>query len=346
MMNSCFLRVDANKKIGYGHLSRCRIIADELIKNKIKPVFLVHDTDASILKLLSDQNYEYRILQADDPQEIISSKNLYKAQKYLLIFDTDIELYYNKETQHDLISAGFKLVYFTFWDQYLYYAHIIINQNPLSLTHHYQTADHTKKLLGPDYMIFDNQFVDASGIGSEQGNAKAWDFFLSFGGTDIPDTTAKTIKALELLDINIRFCNVVIGALYQNERRLYDLIDNCPFECRIFKQIPNISDIMQQSNIAISSGGLTLWELAVMNVPTAVISYSDREKITADHLDNRGWTYHMGSADQLDPLLLSEKIRTFISSEDLMNRTKSLRDIININGKQNIVKELILLLDE
>jgi len=346
MMDSCFLRVDANNKIGYGHLSRCKIIADELIKNDVNPVFLIHDTDAPILKLLSDQNYEYRILQEDEPQEIISCKNLYKTEKYLLIFDTDIELYYKKETQLALINAGFKLAYFTFWDHYSYYAHIIINQNPLSLTHHYQTAEYTKKLLGPEYMIFDDQFVDVSAHVSKQGKGKEWDFFLSFGGTDIPDTTAKTIMALELLDTNIRLCNVIIGALYQNEKRLYDLVENCPFECRIFKQIPNIADIMQQSNIAISSGGLTLWELAMMNVPTAVISYSEREKITADYLDKRGWTYHMGSANLIDPLLLSEKIRIFISSAELMNRTRSLRDHLNINGKQNIVKELILLLDE
>ena len=133
------------------------------------------------------------------------------------------------------------------------------------------------------------------------------------------------------------------GPIY--EQFLYDLVENCSFDCRIFKQIPNISEIMLQSNIAISSGGLTLWELSVLNIPTAIISYSEREKMTADYLDKKGWSYHMGQADELDPLQLSEKIGHFISSEELRRRTTTLKGQININGKKRIVNEFMKLLN-
>ena len=346
MSITCFLRVDANNKIGFGHLSRCRIIAKELKNKSIRTVFLMRETDIPITKMLAEQDFEFKLITTEGPENIIQCMQEYTAMEYILIFDTDLEIYYTESSQSTLLKAGFKLVFFTFWDQYTYYAHIIINQNPRSITHQYHTAGYTRKLLGPDYMIFDDQFIDKSDKVRIANTGNRLNIFLSFGGADLPDTTSTAVEAIESLDLPVNKIHVVIGALYQYEEKLYRILERSRFQWELYKQIGNISEVMQHSDIAVCSGGLTLWELAVLKVPTAVISYSEREKLTASYLDNKEYTFHIGSANALNKHSLCQQLLRFANSEALKNRTFRLSKIINVHGKFKIIDEIIALVHD
>jgi spore coat polysaccharide biosynthesis predicted glycosyltransferase SpsG len=335
-----FIRTDANVKIGYGHLSRCRILADELKKIGYGVVFFLGETEKYIKEEIGNRGFEYIELIRESADEMLDHMDRFDTTKKILIFDTDIKTYYDPEIQLIFIHRNIKIIHFTFWNQYYYHSHIIINQNPISLSQSYQTSDRTKKLLGPEYMIIDDNIVKLSRSERLESHSSALIFFLAFGGSDQPDRTRETLKALRRVSLPIEKINIVLGALYPNEHTLLEYMRDYNYPHKIYKQTNKIAEIMSESNIAICSGGLTLWELALFNIPTAIISYSEREFTTASYLHKTGLAHHIGSINHMHSKELSQKITNFVGNEEVRTRIAKLKKMINIEGKKLIAREI------
>lgn len=335
-----FIRADANESIGFGHLSRCIILGQELKLFNFKIIFLLYQTDTFFIKELEKRAFEYILLKKDEPEQIISIIKQTNSLDSTLIFDTDVEIYYNTNSQLNFINHRIKLVFFTFWKDFKYLAHLIINQNPIGLTHHYQTAEYTKRLLGPSFMIFDDQFIRFSKHKSVRHQPGELVFFISFGGSDQADRTQKTIDAIQMLNLNIKRINIVIGAIYPYEERLFQCVSKLKCEYKVYKQTNKIAEIMNDSNIAICAGGLTLWELAIFNIPTAILSDSKREEITGEYLHNKGLGYFLGSINHLNMEELSQKIVRFVEDKEAKIRMSILNKMIDVRGKKIIAREI------
>jgi UDP-2,4-diacetamido-2,4,6-trideoxy-beta-L-altropyranose hydrolase len=337
-----FIRADANRRIGYGHLARCFILAEELIKYHTQIVFLFRQTDTFFKKETEKKGFRYVNMACDEPDVILDKMAPFRNTRITLIFDTDIKTYFQIESQHIFINQGIKLVFFTFWDQFRYDAHLIINQNPISLSHRYDTAGYTKNLLGPEYMIFRDEIIALSQLKKKKYHDTAFTYFISFGGSDQPNRTVKTLKAIQLsgLRLNIKKIHVVIGNLYPHEKELVTILPDLSFPCQVHKQTDKMAEIMGDSDLAICAGGLTLWELALFNIPTAIISYSRRENMTAGYLHRTGLGYHLGSIKSLSCEELSGKIVKFAGNREAQEAISRLKDLINPEGKKIIAREI------
>jgi spore coat polysaccharide biosynthesis predicted glycosyltransferase SpsG/CMP-N-acetylneuraminic acid synthetase len=100
-----------------------------------------------------------------------------------------------------------------------------------------------------------------------------------FGGTDQNNLTLKTVKSIinicqiENIKINI-ICG--IGYLFLDELKLY--LSECKYKGIVLHYaISSVSEIMEKSQLAISSNGRTIYELAEMNIPSIIISHHERE---------------------------------------------------------------------
>jgi UDP-2,4-diacetamido-2,4,6-trideoxy-beta-L-altropyranose hydrolase len=340
-----FFRTDANTRIGYGHLSRCLILADELARSGWSITFLLRRTDNSARKEILDKDYGVFDLAKGSPREIIDRLADQDPESGVLVFDTDEKVYYEPENQQAFLNHGLKLVFFTFWDNHEYLAHIIINQNPMSLERKYKTADYTRKLLGPAYMIFSDDMVETSRSGKKNGDSSR-SLLLAFGGSDQPDRTLKTLKALQKVDLDITMIHIVTGSLYPHEQRLNEFLAKFRYPCRLYRQTRDMPAIMASADLALCAGGLTLWELALFEVPTAIISWSDREYLTAEYLDRTGLGFHLGSIKNLKPVELSGKIVNFAGNREAGSRIRALRSRIDVEGKKKIAKEINHLIRE
>jgi spore coat polysaccharide biosynthesis predicted glycosyltransferase SpsG/CMP-N-acetylneuraminic acid synthetase len=100
-----------------------------------------------------------------------------------------------------------------------------------------------------------------------------------FGGTDQNNLTLKTVKSIinicqvENIKINI-ICG--IGYLFLDELKLY--LSECEYKGIVLHYaISSVSEIMEKSQLAISSNGRTIYELAEMNIPSIIVSHHERE---------------------------------------------------------------------
>ena len=78
-------RLDANSKVGFGHIMRCIALAQAFEKQNIAPWFLVFDTEA--VKILKVHACKYKLLSREE-NEISQIKGWFHENNFsLLLYD-------------------------------------------------------------------------------------------------------------------------------------------------------------------------------------------------------------------------------------------------------------------
>ena len=131
-------------------------------------------------------------------------------------------------------------------------------------------------LWGCKYLALRDEFENAI---PHKFKKKVKAVLITFGGTDQNNLTLITLKSI--LNI-VKKYNIAVfivcggGYLYKNE--LEDYLEKISYKnIELLYAVEVISQIMEKTQIAFSSNGRTVYELAHMNIPSIVISHHERE---------------------------------------------------------------------
>ena len=326
-----------NVSVGTGHLKRCLVLAEELQLLNIAPLFWL--VDSSPGRLLEQPGHSYKLLSLDDSlasiQEITNTPD---ADEYIIIVDCDIESLHGEGLQRSIIQKGAKLMYIAFSDRYYYEAHIIHNQNPRALELDYKTAAHTQRLLGLDYVILDKAFDVALKKNTPIPYEKP--ILITFGGSDEPGRTLFLLEVLDSIPLPGAHFIIVLGSLYKEKDRLLSFLEtNFRYPHELHIDTHKMAELMGKSKIAFTSGGLTAWELAVFGIPNAIISFSPRERISAEYLDRVRLARHIGPFEEGHLPALRSEIITYMEHMD-WQKERTPNPLVNINGKKRVAAEI------
>ena len=142
-------------------------------------------------------------------------------------------------------------------------------------------------LWGRDYFFVRDEFLSAH---PNKFSHTVSDVLLTFGGTDQHDLSRKSYRSIRSLcesqSINI---HIVTGPGYRNYEELAAEVtgDDLVY---LTHATGVISSIMGKVQLAITSNGRTVYELAHMNIPSIVISQHDRECTHAFAREENGVT--------------------------------------------------------
>ena len=101
---------------------------------------------------------------------------------------------------------------------------------------------------------------------------------LTFGGTDQHNLSSIIYHAIrDICKQSNIIINIVTGYGYEGYEKLNKEVKNESY-VTLTKSTGVISSIMERSQIAITSNGRTVYELAHMNIPAIVISQHEREE--------------------------------------------------------------------
>ncbi len=337
-----YFKVDANSKIGSGHLNRCRIISKELERRSISYCFLFSSTPANVIDGINLSSDQYETVDADGDFLQNVSKNSF------LVIDSDA-IQFSRPLFYDKCKAkNIKTMVMTVNDEPVYHCDLLLNQNILAFGQDYKTASFAKTLLGPEYFILQDKFR-VENIPSKESRKEGNSVLVCFGGADPSNITGLILESLEGLEDIVTRAVVVVGGLNPHVEELKKQVAalNSKMEIELLVNVRNMESLMETVDFGIVSCGLTFWEMAVLQVPAFCLAASEREKESAIYLDSENYTQYLGSFDQ-PPVVgdMVEKIQHTVRNgiENTIFVTK-LNHQINVNGVEKVVDEVVNLLE-
>ena len=251
--------VIGNQAVGAGHIYRSLTLAHEMTEHEA--IFAADSESQLAINELSGAGYQLLTLpRADLVKEMI---DLQPDLIVLDILDTDSELVVRFR------EAGVKVVSFEDLGEGSEHTDLTINElydEPQRAGGHYR--------WGHKYYFVREEFNTARQISCRE---KVQGLLLTFGGTDQHNLSKKIFRQV------CQFCEkrkihiyIVTGPGYQEFKELEKEMERYS-HVTLTHATGIISKIMEKCDVAITSNGRTVYELAHMNIPSIVIAQHERE---------------------------------------------------------------------
>ena len=338
-----FFKAEANPNIGGGHLHRCIAIATECQKQGQEVAFIFAETVESSTTQIKDLGFPTFFIDIKKQFELNTYTSIIPSGS-LILFDTDDYHFYSGKLIDNLQSFGIKTACFTITDKHPISTDVLINTNIISKTHSYKTPIETIKLLGPRYLIFNSKFQKLEITPKEETNYQ--NLFLFFGNADANGLTHYILDIITQLKFQFKKVIVVVGALNPNKLEIEKSIaENSTLNIEYRYNTPNLVALYEETDIAITAAGMTMWEMALFKIPQLVIASSERELTYTSYLENVNFIHFLGSYNQIfSDENLASRIDSILKSKKLEKLDlDSFKNTINPNGITDMVKAFVSL---
>ena len=257
------VRADASAKMGTGHVMRAFALSEGLLGRGHKVIFSSQDLPEDLAKRIQVQGLEILPLSTAEAKasSIVALASHTQATHAIFdgyhladAFETCLAETNVKSLRYDDLMQGAHCS-----------ADIVVNASPFAEQESYERwAPNALVLLGPRYLSFRSEVVHASKNASGKNAAEKNSLFINFGGSDPLGLTVPAIVAMAEA-IPEALIEVVTGPAYREPNRVAAL----PLErLRHHHNSSSVAEIMQRARIAVSAGGLTIAELALLRIPT------------------------------------------------------------------------------
>lgn len=320
---------ESGRKTGFGHLSRCLALF-QAFKERGIPSRLYINGDDSVTEVF--KGIDYSIV------DWLDRKNYLRILKKtdIAIVDSYIA---NLRFQHYICKFINLPVYIEDLLRLIYTRNVVINSNLYAPKLYRHTKNGVYYLLGTRFVPLRREFwtVQPKVISKEVKS-----LMVTFGGSDVRGLTAKTLDFLIKTYPQIHK-NIVIGRGFKNIghlERMRQFDKNIHFV--YFPDALAMKCLMLNSDIAISSGGQTLYELARVGIPTIGICFIDNQELNlktwqqAGGISYIGWYNRKSLFNELGTAI--ENLRNFHTRFKFY---KILRHYVDGQGARRVVDYLI-----
>jgi len=322
-----FILTEAGKDIGYGHLTRCCALYDGFSEIGITPSLIVMGK-GSFEDFLTDKKY----LVQDWLNE---RKSIFND-----ISNADIAIIDSYQADSDFLrNLSEKVKTPAYLDDYMrleFPQGYLINGSIYAENLGYPEKKGLTYLLGKDYTPLRKEFWNVDQI---KISKKLNSVMIIFGGGDTANMTPQILKLLTTKYPGLKK-KVVLRKEFEGYKDIEKLRDeNTVFVSNV--KAAEIRDLMFESDIAISAGGQTLFELARIGVPTISITVDENQSNNVKGWSKAGFLLHAGWYNDNNLLteltkhietLFSFKVRTKMSAAGTTNMSGT--------GVKNIIGEL------
>lgn len=265
-----YIRTDMNGIIATGHLMRCLAIADAAKILGEDTLFILADEQA--VELLKAKGYQYHVLHtkwdnmdSEVPalKSIIQEKEIRRllvdsymvTKNYLTRLRECVETYYIDDLNAFHYPVDALICYANYWEKY----------------HHRENYNNTKLYLSPRYAPLKLVFA---ACGKKVIRKQTEKLLVLSGGTDPFDFLDCILSGIET-DM-YRQIDVICGTYYKKYEALCEKY-KAEKTIIIHKAVTDMERYMKETDVAVSAGGTTLYELCACGVPTISYSMADNQ---------------------------------------------------------------------
>jgi spore coat polysaccharide biosynthesis predicted glycosyltransferase SpsG len=137
----------------------------------------------------------------------------------------------------------------------------------------------------------------------------------------------------------------VLGLGYAFQEDFADFLEKTDLMIRsrveVYQSVENMAKLMRLADVAVTSNGRTVYELASLGVPGVTISQNDRETLHLFSRYSRGFEY-LGVAFNVDEEKLFETVKRIINDTEFRRKMKKTLDSVDLRAGICRVKREIL----
>lgn len=314
------IRVDGGDDIGMGHIYRCLTIAAEIksfLNCRIK--FVSNPEYPAGIKKIESEGYT--VVQAYPDRTFNQIKSLSPDIVFLDVLNTRKE---NVQALHDTSAV---IINLEDMGAGLEHADVVVNALYES------SGENANQFFGPDYLVLREEFTDVTpSIREEVENV-----LLTFGGSDPLNLSTQVVTALVDHQSEYEY-KLVLGPDFSDWDELNALDPAIRNEFDTLTNVTDMSNLMRWADIAVCSGGRTVYELAATGTPAAVITQNGRESERIKTLADDGIVEFVGHGEQTDASEIVDVVMDLAADyEHRREMSKRGRELIDGNGIQRII---------
>ena len=349
------IRADANSKIGMGHVMRCLSVADALLKRGEEVLFVT--ADDTPVPLLTKKGIPYCVLHTDYADMEAELPELWEVlrelpqgaespdaalpQKNTSIL---VDSYYVTEKYLAALKKRITTIYMDDIYAFSYPVDMLINYNIYGEEMGYEKdaafAD-TKLLLGTEYVPLREEFS----AGEQQRTAANCGILITTGGSDSFNLAGQLLmEAMKYDALKEKEYHVVSGSLNPHigeQQALAQKHENIHIHCNV----TNMAELMAESEVALSAGGSTLYELCAMGVPVIAFSFAENQERLVQTFVKRGIAQYGGNYRTDGNKMIQNTIaglETLLEDENLRTEyRKKARTLVDGKGADRIAEAIL-----
>lgn len=163
------------------------------------------------------------------------------------------------------------------------------------------------------------------------------ELLITQGGSDTHGFTPHIIRALESMKIRPH-CTVVIGPAFKHEAELRSATETSSLDLTVARNARNMAELMWKADLAITAGGLTMFELACVGTPAVVVCAEPFEVETASRLEKAGAVVNLGFGSDLNGMEIAKSVDALASEAPTRTRMSERgRQLVDGRGCERIV---------
>lgn len=295
------LRANQSATIGIGHVMRLKALGQLLVEQGYDVHEVIKDVSiAGSWDMMADLKKMLALISDMKPQWVAIDG---------VDFNQDYELAL-KETNVKVLRIVDKPIEH-------FCADIVLDQNYGAQYYTYDKESHTKVLAGLQHVILRREFRNFPQHEKSIKLDKPLTMLVSLGGSLI-----FTTKVNEIIDDAMLYSSDV--QVMRSKTAIGD---------------GQFCELMAQADIAIVSGGSTMWELMWMQVPFMAVSLNRMQADYLRDLDEQQLCVYLGSHEDLTAAHIKAAVKKFVDDVDLRNQMT--RQYWGLFDRHNICKALL-----
>lgn len=334
------IRVDGNETIGMGHLLRCLSLAQELRRKGDVAVEFVTQAHGVSGDAVRRAGFPVHSLPVEIPWEEEGRslvKRITEGGTDLVI--TDLR-WIDRDYLVALRDTGAVVSVIDEWGGKEIPADILINGTVVPAWHRYVTNGSVEVYLGPEYALLHPSFAQAHRM-QRHLQEKGEDLLIALGGDDPFHLTLKTLRGLEKLTAPLEV-TVVIGPAFVEVDRITQAAQGSRHRTTLLRNVENMAELMCQTDLAITGGGLTALEVACTGTPAIILCEVDHQVETADVLEEAGAAVNLGLGLDLPDDALAERVEALLADRKERDRlSRAGKKLIDGQGTQRVTEVLV-----
>jgi len=319
---------EGGRDIGFGHITRCTSLYDAFSENGTIPEFVVHG-DESVEGLFYDKKYTRLdwIKMPETLDRVLSGADIAAVDSYLA----------GREIYETISMNVNKALFIDDYNRIDYPKSLVLNGNTYAHDLGYKNINDVTYLLGCRYMPLRKEFWE---IPEKTIRDRVEVIMITFGGVDKAGMTPRILTAL---------CDeypaiekiVMIGKGFEHVERIKNAADS-KTRLVVSSDASMMKKVEIESDIAVSAGGQTLYELARIGIPTVAVSVADNQTRNVKGLRDKGFVFDAGSIrDENIEQKIIGGIEALADRAERLERSRIGRKEVDGKGAKRIVDALL-----